>query len=317
MRLKDWGISLPQQIVDALSDGPFEICIDAETEDGEMIVGDIVLKGEEPDTFLFVADYCHPGQANDSFSGLAMFMKIMQALSRESKRRYTYRLLIVPETIGSAVYIASDPEKIKHVFGSLFSDSVGYGEKWYLKATRTGESYLDTVAAECARVFNDIGTSPFWSLTGNDEYIFDAVQVGISSLALMKYPFIQYHTSNDTPDRIQEQDMTRAHEIVMHMVNVLEQDAVFESVHSVPFWMSRYDLFADAIYERESHVRNFNIVYHLLDGSTSVLQIARALNCRFDEIYPYFQSMEKNGLVRKKDARPWNMDQRLRTIVHH
>lgn len=297
-RLRDWGISLPLQVVERLGAGPFEIHIATDVADGEMLVGQLELPGERSETLCFLADYCHPGQVNDSFSGLALFMRIMHALAQRPHRRYTYRFLCMPETIGAAVYLAADPAHRAQVFGSIFAENVAYGGAWYLKATRRATTYLDLLAAECRRVFPDLGTSPFVSLTGNDEYIFDSVSVGIPSLALLKYPFAEYHTSNDTLGRWCDADMDRASAIVMHCVDVLERDAVVASTTSVPWWMSRFELFADAIHERDAHLRNFQIVYHLLDGRRSMLQIAHALGRPFAEVHTYLQRAATHGLVR-------------------
>lgn len=299
-RLKDWGISLPLSVVEAMGEGPFELCIDVEVADGAMLVGETELRGEGRETLCFLADYCHPEQVNDSFSGLVLWMRVMNALARRPHRRYTYRFLAMPETIGAAVYLATDPTRRDGVLGSIFSENVGYGESWYLKATRRATTYMDLLAAECRHAFPDIQSSPFVSLAGNDEYVFDSVGVGIPSLALLKHPFIEYHTSNDTLDRWNDADFDRAFAIAMHLVDVLERDEVFTSVHAVPFWMSRYDLFSDAIYDRDAHLRNFQIIYHLLDGSRSTLQIAHALRRPFSDVDAYLRRAATHGLVRSR-----------------
>lgn len=301
-RLQDWGISLPLRLVETMGEGPFELCIDVEIADGAMLVGETELPGEQPETLCFLADYCHPEQVNDSFSGLVLWMRVMSALAQRPHRRYTYRSLSMPETIGAAVYLAADPTRRNHVLGSVFSENVGYGGSWYLKATRRGTTYMDLLAAECCRAFPDLQSSPFVSLAGNDEYIFDSVGAGIPSLALLKHPFIEYHTSNDTLDRWNDADFDRAFAIAMHLVDTLERDEVFASVHSVPFWMSRYELFADAIHERDVHLRNFQIIYHLLDGSRSTLQIANALDRPFSEVDDFLRRAAAHGLVRPVGA---------------
>jgi aminopeptidase-like protein len=298
LRLKDWGISLPQNIADNLSEGPFELLIDAEIEDGEMLVGEIVIPGESTETLLFIANYCHPGQVNDSFSGLVMFTQVMKMLARKTKLHYTYKLLIVHETIGSAVYISSDTNRLKPLIGAVFSEMVGWGKEWFIKLSRRGNTYIDMLAAECCRAFPQIRSSDFFSLIGNDEYIFDSVQAGVPTLSLQKYPFEEYHTSNDEPSRIVDADLQQAADIILHMVEVLEKDAVYESTVPVPFWMTRYDLYADDQYTPEEFTRNLKIVYNYLDGKKSVLQIADLVNSPFSVVNSYIMKMKENGLVR-------------------
>lgn len=307
LQLKSWGISLPLNLVNKLGKGPFEVKIDVTVSDGNMIVGEMVLPGKTEDTIVFLADYCHPGQVNDSFSGLVMFMKVMHTLSQLSNRRYTYKFLMFPETIGSAVYIASDPSRLRNVKGAVFSEMVGWGREWYIKATRGGNTYLDLLAAECRRAFPETKSSNFFSLFGNDEYIFNSVQVNIPTLSLQKYPYEEYHTSNDEPSLLVDANIQYAVDIILHLVDVVERDEIFKFTNPVPFWMSRFDLFADVIYEPEDFQRNFNIVYQYLDGNNSILKIAELLNCSFDNIYSYIKKMHKNNLIHSTDKSPWEM----------
>ena len=73
------------------------------------------------------------------------------------------------------------------------------------------------------RYFSDLDNSDFFSLIGNDEYILNSVQVGIPTLSLQKYPFDEYHTSNDNPSNICDEDLFKAVEIILHLVNINEK----------------------------------------------------------------------------------------------
>jgi aminopeptidase-like protein len=157
---------------------------------------------------------------------------------------------------------------------------------------------MDLLAAECCRAFPQIRSSDFFSLIGNDEYIFDSVQAGVPTLSLQKYPFEEYHTSNDEPSRIVDADLQQAADIILHMVEVLENDAVYEFTIPVPFWMTRYDLYADDQYTPEEFTRNLKIVYNYLDGKKSVLEIADLVGSPFSDVNSYIMKMKENGLVR-------------------
>ena len=87
LRLKDWGISLPLNQLNELKekgdDEEYEIFIDIDLENDDLIIGDITLQGRSEKTFCFLANHCHPGQVNDSFywnwsfyDGYGQFSKI-------------------------------------------------------------------------------------------------------------------------------------------------------------------------------------------------------------------------------------------------
>jgi aminopeptidase-like protein len=182
---------------------------------------------------------------------------------------------------------------------------VGWGDNWFLKSTRRGDTYMDRLAAECCRQFDSLAAAPFFSHYGNDEYVFDSIQVGIPTLSLQKYPFAEYHTSNDHPSRLKDSELRRAYDIILYMVDVAERDAVYTFVHPVPFYMSRFDLYADAVYEPEAYARNRNIQLQL-DGRTSLLKIAQSLQAPFEDVCDYVERMAAFDLVRRTEAGPWN-----------
>ena len=129
-------------------------------------------------------------------------------------------------------------------------------------------------------------------------------EVGVPKHYLNKnnWPFPEYHTSNDDPSHLVDSDLRHAITSVLHMVKVAEQDAVFEFVHSVPFWMTRYDLYAvQSPQVKEDFELRRKIIYQYLDGNNSVLEIADQLDTSFDRVNSFIQRMLQLGLVRKKN----------------
>ena len=103
------------------------------------------------------------------------------------KLKYTYSLIILPETIGSAVYLASKSQKKKKIVGAIFSDDICKGDSWYIKKTRMANTYMDMLAKQCSKKFSDINLANFFEVIGNDEHIFDSPQVNIPSLSIQKF----------------------------------------------------------------------------------------------------------------------------------
>lgn len=295
-RLKEWCLSLPPNTIRELGDGPFHVYIDTEVTDGEMLVGEIFLEGSSPETICFLGNFCHPGQVNDSFSGLLMFMEVMRELSQRETRRHSYSFLIFPETIGSSIYLASEPQRRKDMVGAVFSENIGWGKEWYFKLSRRENSYMDLLARQCCRKFPDLKLASFMEIIGNDEHVFDSPQVNVPSLSLQKYPYDEYHTSNDNVERLQEKDLQRAFDIMMHFIDVAETDAVYRFTHSVPFHMSRFHLYADYTYEHDRYMRN-RAIMNAIDGKQSLLQIANAIDLEFSAVADYVFRMAERHLV--------------------
>ena len=131
----------------------------------------------------------------------------------------------------------------------------------------------------------------------NDEKIYSWPKLSIPSPAIQRFPFDEYHTSNDNPDHIKDEDLQTAIDITEHMINVLERNSVYRFVHNVPFWMTRFDLYSDDVYEPEDFVKRLHIVYEHVDGKNSILEIAEKMNVPFAYVYDYIIKMANCDLV--------------------
>jgi len=90
-RLKDWSLSIPFNRWQAMKDERYEVCIETSVKSGEMLIEEVGVQGSSNKTILFVADYCHPGQVNDSLSGLVVFLEVMKTLATVTKPNATRR----------------------------------------------------------------------------------------------------------------------------------------------------------------------------------------------------------------------------------
>lgn len=297
---KEWCISIPKKRWDRMSENDFfNVVIETDVFNDEMIIGEITVKGKSNKTIALLADFCHPGQVNDSFSGLVMFMNLIKFLKEQKmKLKYTYSLIILPETIGSAVYLASKSQKNKKIIGAIFSDDICKGDSWYIKKTRMANTYMDMLAKQCTKKFSDINLANFFEVIGNDEHIFDSPQVNIPSLSIQKFPFDEYHTSNDNLDILNKENLQRASEITLEMIRLLESDDTFKFKHNVPFHMSRFNLYADFTNDHENYLINRNIMNHI-NGIRSSLEIADKLDITFDRVNSFVESMNKAKLLKK------------------
>ena len=102
---RDWGLCATQNLRQTLTEQAYRVVIRTRFEPGTLKVGEVLVPGQSPQTFVLVAHLCHPAMVNDDLTGVVVGIEAMRALLKRSQAGgrpyYTYRLLILPETIGS------------------------------------------------------------------------------------------------------------------------------------------------------------------------------------------------------------------------
>ena len=102
---EEWGFCLRHNQLLALEDAEYEVCIDSTLSDGHLTYGECYLPGASRDEVLISCHACHPALANDNLSGLVVATALARMLS-ECDRRYSYRFLFIPGTIGAISWLA-------------------------------------------------------------------------------------------------------------------------------------------------------------------------------------------------------------------
>lgn len=298
-RLNEWRISIPHNRLLALGEGPFFVEIDVETEQSAMHVGVGSHPGSSGYWFTFLAHYCHVGQANDGLSGVAIMLEVFRRVQRDFPfPKHGYRVLLVPETIGSSVYAATHEDELDNTLGAVFSEMGGAESPLQLVLSRRGNTYIDRVAAYAISEMNlDLGrTVPFRSGWGNDELVYDSPGFGVPTVSLDRYPFREYHTSEDNLGTVSEIRLEEMVQILERIVRIIELDFVPKPVSRVPIYLTRFDLYADWTTERAEYDLRAKVLDRLHDG-VSVFDIAVQEQLSFSSVYELVARLESLGLV--------------------
>jgi aminopeptidase-like protein len=121
---ENWGFCLSHNQLMELKEGEYEVCIDSSLNDGHLSFGEYYLPGAVEDEVLIYTHTCHPSLCNDNLSGIAVSVFLAQWLGQIS-RRYSYRFLFCPGTIGSITWLALNEAKTKNIRHGLVLACVG------------------------------------------------------------------------------------------------------------------------------------------------------------------------------------------------
>ena len=143
------GFCMTQMEKDALPEDTYHAYIDSELFDGSLTYGEVILPGETDDEILLSTYDCHPSMANNELSGPVLAAYLVRWLKTLPHRRYTYRVVWVPETIGSITYMSRDNHLAhmkKHVKAGFNVTCVGDDRTYCYIESRYGNNLADKVA---------------------------------------------------------------------------------------------------------------------------------------------------------------------------
>lgn len=305
---RSWGFCLPHRIFERLPrDARYHAVIRSEFREGFLKVGEYELPGESDDCILFIADVCHPAQVNDSISGVAVYVDLIRRLAVRGGRHYTLKFLFLPETIGSIAYLANNEALIPRCRFGVFCEMLGNDNTLLLQRTRQDTHLLDQVAVLALdKVTNgQFRQGPFChTIAINDEAITNGPGVGIPTISLVRWPYEEYHTSDDNPSIIRPDRLAEASRVLEEIVSLLERNYYPKRLFRGPVFLSGLNLELDWRSKRLVKRQLRELMYHL-EGNESVMEIAKRFGIDIDVVLAFLDELERQKLIRSR-RRPWS-----------
>ena len=203
---RTWGFCLPHATLERLPAGTYHALIESEFVDGHVVLGSCVLPGESAGEVLLSSYLCHPSLANNELSGPLVLWGLYRRLAAWPRRRFTYRFLLNPETIGSLCYLWLHGSEMRErmVAGLVLTCLGGPSPTLSYKASRRGDSLLDrTVQYLREETSLAIQRRPFDPTSGSDErqYGSPGFNLPVGQMARTVYnTYPGYHNSLDTKE---------------------------------------------------------------------------------------------------------------------
>ena len=228
-----WGFCLSHEQRSKLGEGPFRVFINSEHKVGSLTYGELIIPGDTSDEILLSTYVCHPSMANNELSGPVVTTALARWILGLEDRHYTYRIVMVPETIGSVVYLSLHLRHLQeHLKAGWVLTCIGDDRAYSYLSSPSGATFADRVSKKVMSKLNHRFDEYSFLDRGSDErqYCSPGVDLPVVSLMRSKYgTYPEYHTSLDdlslvTPSGLQGgSDMMKA---------------VIDELESSPRWRS-------------------------------------------------------------------------------
>ncbi|MFW6191935.1 MAG: DUF4910 domain-containing protein [Gemmatimonadota bacterium] len=278
---EDWGFCLRHSTLESLEPGRYRVRIDSELSEGHLTYGECLLPGASDEEVLISTHCCHPSLANDNVSGLVVATELARIMAERERRRYSYRFVFVPGTIGAITWLARNQAsavlRIRH--GLVLTGLGDPGPPTY-KRSRRHDAEIDGAATHVLEhAVPDFRTQDF-SPTGYDERQYGSPGFDLPVGCLMRTPpgtYSEYHTSADDPDFVTEESLAESVEVCRRILDVLEENATYRNLEpkGEP-QLGRRGLYRDRGGERLPQFETALLwVLNLSDGDHTLLDVAR------------------------------------------
>ena len=277
----NWGFCLTHNELNQLIPGEYQVRIDSQFTPGEINYGSTLLAGDTAQEFLLSSYLCHPSMANNELSGPLVLLGLYQRLLRWPKRRFSYRFVLAPETIGSLCYLDRYGEHLKqHCIGGLVLTCLGGPETALsIKLARNEHCLLNQLVRRLASERpQQWKIREFTPCHGSDErqYCSPGFNLPVAQAARTVYgAFAEYHTSGDTKEFMQVDQLVAAIDQLEQLLLQHENAGVFARTN--PYGepqLGRRGLYPN-MNSPHSHAKSTD---SLLDGRTQLMAMQWILN---------------------------------------
>ena len=297
-----WGFCLAHNQRQSLPQGLYRVKIDSELIQGSLTYGELLIPGDTPREVFFSTYLCHPSMANNELSGPVVNTFLAQWIASLPRRRYTYRFVFIPETIGSITYLSRNYRALQAAVEAGFNITcIGDERAYSYLPSRFGDTLADRAAKHALRHLHPDYTAYTYLDRGSDErqYCSPGIDLPLCSLMRSRYQvYPEYHTSLDDLNLVTPAGLAGSLELLQKVVECLELDETLR-----PTVLCEPQLGKRGLYPTLSTKQSAGLVKAMMnylgyvDGKLSNLQIAEKIDLPLWSLAETIGKLKQAGLL--------------------
>ncbi len=302
-----WGFCLRHRTLEELPEGEYEVCVDSTLADGSLTYGECFLPGDSEREVLLSTHVCHPSLCNDNLSGIAVMTELAREIQTRAPRRYSYRFLFIPGTIGSITWLALNEERAGRIHHGLVAANLGDSGAFHYKKSRRGNAEIDRAVLCALRSSGEpFGVEEFVPF-GYDErqYCSPGFNLPVGSLTRTPYGrYPEYHTSADNLAFVKPEALEGSLRTYLAVVDVLEGNRRYLNLNPrCEPQLGRRGLYRTIGGDESGRSRELALLWvlNLSDGENGLLDIAERSGLGFAAIRAAADSLLEVGLLREME----------------
>lgn len=303
-----WGFCMSHQEKASLPQGNYRVHIDSALFDGELLLGDALIQGESDRELMFSSYICHPSMANNELSGPVLVSALLKFIKDHFPApRFSYRFILVPETIGSLAYMSRHLDEMQERVVCGFNLScVGDDRAYSHVESRYANNIADTALRAALIGKPNVKTYSFLQ-RGSDERQYGApgIDLPLCGFCRSKYgEYPEYHTSADNFDLVTKEGLSGALEVMTTIIKSFELGLYPTAKVKGEPQLGKRNLYP-TISQKGSYsaIRARMDFLAYADGTNTLFDIAERIKVPLDIILEEAELMLEHNLVSVSDNR--------------
>lgn len=298
-----WGFCLQHRILESLPPGDYRVKIDSTLAPGSLTYGELNVPGES-NSEIFLSTYvCHPSMANNELSGPVVVTELARWVQKLARRRFSYRIVFIPETIGSIVYLSRHLAELQRRTVAGFNVTcVGDDRIYSYLPSRDGETLADRAALHALHhhAMENRYIKYSYLDRGSDErqYCSPGVDLPVTSIMRSKYgTYPEYHTSLDDMSLISTKGLLGSIQVLAKAIVAIESNLFYRTTVLGEPQLGRRGLYSTLSTRKGVRAKLLIDLLAYCDGRHDLLEIADLLGTPIWELLPVIDRLLAESLI--------------------
>lgn len=298
---KDWGFCMSEKNKKKLPEGTYKVFIDSELKKGTLDLSHALIRGNSKKEIFFSSYLCHPSMANNELSGPVVLNKLMQFIKFNFKKlNYSYRFVLLPETIGSISYLSKYKDYLKkNVICGYNLTCLGDKGDFSLIESRKGNSLADIALESSLKEKKKFNKFSYLNRASDErQYCSPGIDLPLCSFS-RNLNFKEYHTDQDNLDIVSQKNLDQSLNILKNIVTAFELGLFPKTKVLCEPNLGKRGLYP-LLSKKNNHNDTIKLRLDLLsfsDGKKSIFEICNIIKQPLSKIIYQYKILKKHKLI--------------------
>jgi len=290
-----WGFCITHNQRMNLKNEIYHVYINSSKKPGSLTYGECIIPGNTEEEIFLSTYICHPSMANNELSGPVVLTYLTKWLCSQPCR-YTYRVIFIPETIGSITYMSKNVKKMKkNVVAGFNISCVGDERSYSYVMSRYGDTLADRVVSNILLSKHPSFVKYSFLDRASDEkqYCSPGIDLPLVSICRSKYgTYPEYHTSLDNLDFVTPLGLQGSYELLQDCIQLIERNKKYKITCLGEPQLGKRGLYPNLSFKDSTkQVRKMMDFIAYADGKNDLIDISNIIHVPVSDLYPIIETL--------------------------